>query len=191
MSLPGEPKNGDFASYVEALGRTGMQAPGQVIKPTRAEKKTRRQAIAHQEQQFPDAVPGGPQASQWDTGWGRNDGKSASSAKPMPRPQRGAPGGFAAGSPDASGQLAKLASHRRVAFVLTIVAALLAFNALTTVIDALNHKPVQLEHFFPAVFWGFVSLMLFKSAQGLRAKARQGTLPQYGKLDTLNKGGGR
>ncbi|SAI56522.1 Uncharacterised protein [Bordetella ansorpii] len=187
MSLPGEPKNGDFASYVEALGRTGMQAPGQVVKPTRAEKKTRRQAIAHQEQQFPDAVPGGPQASQWDTGWGRNDGKPPSSAKPVPRPQRGTPGGFAAGSPEASPQLAKLASHRRVAFVMTIIAALLAWNAVSTVIEALSNQPVQMESFFPAVFWGFVSLMLFKSARGLRAKARQGALPQYGKLDSLNR----
>ncbi|WP_144633409.1 hypothetical protein [Bordetella genomosp. 13] len=188
MTLPGEPKNGDFASYVEALGRTGMQAPGQVIKPTRAEKKTRRQAIVHQEQQFPDAVPGGPQASQWDTGWGRNDTKPAA-AKPVPRPPRGTPGGFAAGSPEASAQLAKLASHRRVAFVLTVVAALLAWNAVSTVLEAINREHYEIEAFFPAVFLGFVSFMLFRAARGLRAKARQGALPQYGKLESLVRKG--
>jgi len=148
MVQPGEPKNGDFASYVESLGRNGAQAPGQVLKPTRAEKSGRRAA-----------------------------------AKPQPASPRSMPGGSTAGSPEAAVPLARQAGQRRVGFILGLAAAALGWYTIRQVLNAFEQGTLDADTLFPAVFTGFVALMLLKARSNVRAKA-QGTLPQYGKLQT-------
>ncbi|ARP94622.1 hypothetical protein [Bordetella genomosp. 13] len=186
MALPGEPKNGDFASYVESLSRNGGPAPGQVLQPVPREQRPREPAPkpAARSAAAAAAKPsGGPDAS----GWGRSDKPApAATATPLPAPARGTPGGFADGSPAAQ-QLARVSSHRRVALILTLAAVALCWSAFATVIEAMNRQPRQVEDFFPAVFLTFVALMLFKAASRLRAKAREGVLPKYGPLETLTR----
>lgn len=180
MALPGEPKNGDFASYVESLSRNGGPAPGQVLAPVPREQPPREPAAKPTAKSAAQSS-GGLEAS----GWGRSDKPApAVAAKPLPAPARGTPGGFADGSPAAQ-QLARVGSHRRVALILTIVAVALCWSAFATVMEAMNRQPRQVEDFFPAVFLTFVALMLFKAATRLRAKARDGVLPKYGPLETL------
>jgi len=180
MALPEEPKNGDFASYIEALSRGGAQAPGRVM--DKAARTARGLA----------------------TGWGRGtdrgkagaDGAPGAVAPRWPSPAaepallpQGAPAlPGASPLPDApSGPpLAARTAQRRVGLGLTLLSLIVAWIALGRLAEALSHQPFEFERLFPGIFLGAFAFMLYQAARQSRRKAARNPLPRYAPLDSLS-----
>ncbi|CAB3628933.1 MAG: hypothetical protein E2602_10950 [Achromobacter sp.] len=151
MAIDMEPKDGDFARYIENLSRAGGVTPGRV--PSKAEAK--RQATAPAP--VPVAVPS--QDSLNDLTWGKT--------APPPLQSRSADT-----IPDQSEaeavSLAKRARQRKQGIFLTIAGAVAGWAAVNIAFTALRAPRFDLDDFMPAVFLGFFALMLFKAAGGAR-----------------------
>lgn len=165
MPLHGEPKNGDFAKYVESLGRGGPP-PGQVL-PDASERPGKRLGLPS---------------------WGRARGKgvdlptpTSPPASPLPTPM---PPGAQRDSQQPAPTLAARAGKRRLAFGLTVASVLLFWQAAGMLMSA-STLPFAIENYIPALFLGGVALMLLKAARDARSKAAGQPLPRYGRLDSL------
>lgn len=182
MALPQEPKNGDFASYVEALSRGGGRAPGEVGSPTRA----------------PGAKGWGRSAPAGETGdpWTPMPGRSsmphipAQAQHPAPGPQASSaseppwPGNT---SPDATPRpLAARNAQRRVSVIMTLVSLVVAWVALGRLVEAINHRPFAVENLIPGLFLAAFAFMIYKASRQSRIKGTRGELPRYGRLDSLS-----
>ena len=150
MAIDAEPKNGDFARYIEELTRAGGATPGR--SPSR--RDARRQASA------PAAPPSATPGSLSDAPWG-NTG-------PAPLPSR-APVATAPGQPDeVSMTLARRARQRKIGAVLTVAGIMAGWAAANIAFRALHSPQFELDEFMPAVFLAFFAFMLFKAASGAR-----------------------
>ncbi|CAB3843243.1 hypothetical protein LMG26842_02450 [Achromobacter dolens] len=156
MAIDMEPKNGDFARYIENLSRAGGATPGRV--PSKAE--TKRQAAMP----APTPSPAPDQGSLNDLTWGKT--------APPPLQSRRAdcvPPTVAPGQTDAEAvSLAKRARQRKQGIFLTIAGAVAGWAAVNVAFKALHAPRFDLDDFMPAVFLGFFALMLFKAASGAR-----------------------
>lgn len=156
MAIDMEPKNGDFARYIENLSRAGGATPGRV--PSKAE--TKRQAAMP----APTPSPAPDQGSLNDLTWGKT--------APPPLQSRRAdsvPPAVAPGQTDAEAvSLAKRARQRKQGIFLTIAGAVAGWAAVNVAFKALHAPRFDLDDFMPAVFLGFFALMLFKAASGAR-----------------------
>ena len=158
MALGGEPKNGDYARYVEELSRSGASG-------------------------LPSAPS--PEATRSP---GATSGSASSSASPLssapwgnggtpPAPQSSCP----AQSDSDAATLAKTAAKRGVGKVLTVAATVVGLIAARIALQALNSPQAGLDDFMPAVFLAFFAFMLFKAA----GDARKPGKPPAGKLPPL------
>ncbi|WP_241047451.1 hypothetical protein [Achromobacter xylosoxidans] len=158
MAIDMEPKNGDFARYIENLSRAGGATPGRV--PRKAE--ARRQAPVAAPAPAPIPVPGRDSLN--DLAWGKT--------APPPLPSGSAesiPASVAPGQTDAEAvSLAKRARQRKQGIFLTIAGAVAGWAAVNVAFKALHAPRFDLDDFMPAVFLGFFALMLFKAASGAR-----------------------
>ncbi|AZW31555.1 hypothetical protein CS343_15435 [Bordetella bronchiseptica] len=161
MAIDGEPKNGDFARYIEELSRTGG-APGQVLPAQRAPAAAAQSGVAGKLSELT---------------WGKRSERTA----PAPLPASGAE--QAAPAPT----LAASASARRMALFLTIGALIAGWNALSFFMAALTSGRLDIDTMMPALFLAIAAWMLFKGARNLRA-GRRGQLPKLPPLNTLPKG---
>ncbi|WP_459614401.1 hypothetical protein [Bordetella sp. 2513F-2] len=162
MPIHGEPRNGDFASYVEALSQQGRTAPGQVARPTR------------------DAAAQVLSPSNWGRSRGEKTADNAGQAPTDPWQ-----GSFSeADAPPLP--LAARNSQRRIAAGLTIAALVAAWFALTQLMQALR-QPVEPEAFIPVAFLGVCAFMLYNGGRRLRARVRRAPAPRYGKLQVGKK----
>ena len=156
MAIDMEPKNGDFARYIENLSRAGGATPGRV--PSKAE--TKRQAAMP----APTPSPAPDQGSLNDLTWGKTAPPPLQSRRADSVPPTVAPG-----QTDAEAvSLAKRARQRKQGIFLTIAGAVAGWAAVNVAFKALHAPRFDLEDFMPAVFLGFFALMLFKAASGAR-----------------------
>lgn len=156
MAIDMEPKNGDFARYVENLSRAGGATPGRV--PSKAE--TKRQAAMP----APTPSPAPDQGSLNDLTWGKTAPPPLQSRRADSVPPTVAPG-----QTDAEAvSLAKRARQRKQGIFLTIAGAVAGWAAVNIAFKALHAPRFDLDDFMPAVFLGFFALMLFKAASGAR-----------------------
>ncbi|CAB3717329.1 hypothetical protein LMG3458_03647 [Achromobacter deleyi] len=170
MAIDMEPKNGDFARYVENLSRAGGASPGRV--PDKAE--TRRQAST------PAATPSAPPSgstkdSLYDLTWGKSAPPPLQSRRAEPAPLVGVPGQEDA----ATVSMAKRARQRKLGIFLTIAGAIAGWAAVNIAFKALRSPHFDLDELMPAVFLAFFAFMLFKAASGARDPRKQplGKLP--------------
>ena len=159
MAIDMEPKNGDFARYIENLARAGGATPGRV--PSKAE--ARRQAATPAAAPMPTPAPAPSHESLDDLTWGRT-------APPLQsRPAEAIPDTIAPGQTDAEAvSLARRARQRKQGIFLTIAGAVAGWAAVNIAFRALRAPRFDLDDFMPAVFLGFFALMLFKAAGGAR-----------------------
>lgn len=160
MAIDGEPKNGDFARYIEQLSRAGG-APGQVLPAQRAPAAAAQSSVAGKLSELT---------------WGK-------------RPERAAPAALPAGDAAQAAPaptLAASASARRMALFLTIGALIAGWNALSFFVAALTSGRLDIDTLMPALFLAIAAWMLFKGARNLRA-GRRGPLPKLPPLSTLPK----
>ncbi len=160
MAIDLEPKNGDFARYIENLSRAGGATPGRV--PSKAEAK--RQAAAPVATPAPTPAPVPSQGSLNDLTWGNTAPPPLQSRRADSVPPTVAPG-----QTDAEAvSLAKRARQRKQGIFLTIAGAVAGWAAVNVAFKALHAPRFDLDDFMPAVFLGFFALMLFKAASGAR-----------------------
>lgn len=156
MAIDMEPKNGDFARYIENLSRAGGATPGRV--PSKAE--TKRQAAMP----APTPSPAPDQGSLNDLTWGKTAPPPLQSRRADSVPPTVAPG-----QTDAEAvSLAKRARQHKQGIFLTIAGAVAGWAAVNVAFKALHAPRFDLDDFMPAVFLGFFALMLFKAASGAR-----------------------
>ncbi|MGE8656293.1 MAG: hypothetical protein ACN6O8_06025 [Achromobacter sp.] len=158
MAIDMEPKNGDFARYIENLSGAGGATPGRV--PSKAQAK--RRAAAPGATPMPAPVPG--QDSLNDLTWGKTAPPPLQSRRADSVPPTVAPGQTEAEAVS----LAKRARQRKQGIFLTIAGAVAGWAAVNIAFTALRAPRFDLDDFMPAVFLGFFALMLFKAASGAR-----------------------
>lgn len=163
MAIDMEPKNGDFARYVENLSRAGGATSGQV---------SRREPARPASAPVPPATSEPLSAASW--------GKASPSMQPMPgaaMPAPGVPGQEDAGTVS----MAKRARQRKIGIVLTIGGILAGWAAARIAFDALRRPEFELDALMPAIFLAFFAFMLFKAASSARngRKSRLETLPPF------------
>jgi hypothetical protein len=140
MAIDGEPRNGDFARYIEQLSRTGGPEPGKVDK---------RAGIFSARPAPPPASASEPLSS---APWGQ------SPASP----------GVPARDAQAELTLAQRDGKRRASVLLGVAGIAVGIAAARVAFQALQRPYFDLDELMPAVFLGFLALMLFKAATGAR-----------------------
>lgn len=149
MAIDLEPKDGDFARYIENLSQAGGVTPGKVPEKRRASA----QATATV------AVPAPATGDSLSTApWGNTA---------SPRSSAGAPGATAP-SDAADASLAGRARQRKVGIILTIGGVLTGWAAVNIAFRALRALHFELDQLMPAVFLAFFAFMLLKAAGSAR-----------------------
>ncbi|WP_427183420.1 hypothetical protein ACL598_15405 [Bordetella bronchialis] len=173
MAIDGEPKDGDYVRYIEALINRGQAAPGQVMgrargvpsasPPPSPGEVVRDAAPAGAARDFPPgfgqpvpASPGIPRPFSW----GRGAGSKASSA---PRDA----------NPASDATLAGRAARRRGAFAVAIVAIAIAWQAMRMLYDALRQPDFDPHALIPVAFLLVFAGMLWRAARSGRAQGKQ------------------
>ncbi|MFD4840634.1 hypothetical protein ACFWP0_24270 [Achromobacter sp. NPDC058515] len=164
MAIDLEPKNGDFARYIENLTRAGGATPGQVS----GQREASRQASSSAPVPVPPATSETLSTAPW--------GKTA------PPPMQPAPGvsAPAPGQEDAGEvSMARRARQRKIGVALTIGGILAGWAAARIAFEALRRPEFELDALMPAIFLAFFAFMLFKAASGARnpRKSRLEKLP--------------
>ncbi|MCY1202609.1 hypothetical protein D9M72_141010 [compost metagenome] len=151
MAMDAEPKDGDFARYIENLTRAGGATPGRV--------PPKREAARRVPEPVPAPAPPEPLST---APWG----KSA----PPPLPSRsGAAAPPAAGHEDpAAVPLARRARQRKIGIILTVAGVLAGWAAARIVFEVLRSPRFELDELMPAIFLVFFAVMLFKAAGSAR-----------------------
>lgn len=154
MAIDSEPKNGDFARYVENLTNAGGATPGRVS----TKRDATRQATA------PATVPASTSDSLSTAPWGK-----AATPPLRPKPDTRAPGSTAPAQADeGAASLARRARQRKLGAVLTIVGILAGWAAVNIGFRAFRSPQFNLDDLVPAVFLGFFAFMLIKAAGAAR-----------------------
>ncbi len=171
MAIDGEPRNGDFARYIENLTRAGGATPGQV-QDKRAAARTAPP---------PTPAPSSGSGSLSGAPWGK-------SSKPSTQRQPAAPA--APGQEDAASMtLARQATQRKIGVVLTIGGILAGWAAVRIIFQALRGPGFDLDEAMPAIFLAFFAFMLFKAAGRARNPRNKAPLPPL-KRSSHSKDGG-
>ncbi|MFY0479317.1 hypothetical protein [Achromobacter marplatensis] len=163
MAIDLEPKNGDFARYIENLTNAGGITPGRV--PDKRE--TARQA----------AAPVPPPASEplSTAPWGKPAPPPLQSRRDAASPGSTAP----VQNDEGTVSMARLARQRKIGAILTIAGILAGWAAVTIGFRVLRSPQFDLDALVPAIFLGFFAFMLIKAAGAARkpGKALLGKLP--------------
>lgn len=167
MAIDLEPKNGDFARYIENLTRAGGVTPGRV--PDKREAS--RQASSKVAVPVPPPVTSDSLST---APWG-----NTASRTPPPPSHAQAPGSTAQ-SDTGEASMAQRARLRKIGIVLTVCGILAGWSAVNIAIRAFRSPQFELGELMPAVFLGFFAFMLLKAAGNAR-KPRNG----MGKLPPL------
>lgn len=172
MAIDSEPKDGDFARYIENLTRAGGATPGRV--------PDKREATRQAHPGVATPVPAPVTSDSLSTApWGNTGKTSPSRTTPPPR-SANAPGASAPGSttPADAGEvsMAQRARQRKIGVVLTIGGILAGWSAVNIAFRALRSPQFDLDELMPAVFLAFFAVMLLKAAGGAR-KRPMGKLP--------------
>ncbi|KGD87776.1 hypothetical protein JL37_24660 [Achromobacter sp. RTa] len=158
MAIDAEPKDGDFARYIENLTRAGGATPGRV--------PPKRQASRRAAEPVPPSVPApAPSSESLSTApWGK------SAPQPLPsRSDAAAPAAPAPGQEDpAAASLADRARRRKIGIILTVAGALAGWAAARIVFEVLRNPRFDMDELMPAVFLAFFAFMLFKAAGSAR-----------------------
>ncbi len=169
MAIDGEPRDGDYARYIENLTRTGGATPGQVADKR---KVSRTAAPPPPSKPAPSSSGSGSLSG---APWGN------SSAQPAPA---------APGQDDAASMtLARQATQRKIGVVLTIGGILAGWAAVRILFQALRGPGFDLDEAMPAVFLAFFAFMLFKAAGSARNPRGKAPLPPL-KRSSYRKDGG-
>lgn len=154
MAIDAEPKNGDFARYIEELTRAGGSTPGRMASRRDARIPTPAPAVP------PPVTPG----SLSDAPWGATPPPASRSRTAQPAPMATTPG-----QPDqATLTLAQQARRRKVGVILTVAGIMAGWAAVNIGFRALHSPHFELDELMPAVFLAFFAFMLFKAASGAR-----------------------
>jgi len=181
MAIDAEPKDGDFARYIENLTRAGGATPGRV--PSKRETSRR----AAEPAALPVPAPSPSSESLSTAPWG----KSAQQPPPS-RSGSAAPAAPAADQEDAAAvSLADRARRRKIGIILTVAGALAGWAAARIVFEVLRNPRFDLDELMPAIFLAFFAFMLFKAAGSARnpRKTPLGKLPPL-KPSSHRKDGG-
>lgn len=178
MAIDPEPKNGDFARYIENLTNAGGVTPGRV--PDKREGS--RQAAA----QVPAPAPPPSSDSLSTAPWGK-----AATPPWEPQPDARAAGSTAPAAEEGAASLARRARQRKIGAVLTIVGILVGWAAVNIGFRAIRNPQFDLDELVPAIFLGFFAFMLIKAASSARnpRKTPLGKLPPL-KTTSYRKDGG-
>lgn len=161
MAIDAEPKNGDFARYIEELTRTGGASPGRIASRRDARRQTAPLSVPTPVPVPPSPTPG----SLSDAPWG-----NTASSSPRTRSTPQAPVATLPDQPDeANLTLARQARQRKLGVVLTVAGIMAGWAAANIAFRALHSPRFELDELMPAVFLGFFALMLFKAAKGARS----------------------
>ncbi|QKH38089.1 hypothetical protein FOC84_25400 [Achromobacter pestifer] len=162
MAIDGEPRNGDFARYIENLTRAGGTTPGQVPNKRAGSR------------QSATPVPPPPPAPA-----PRSDTlSSAPWGNPAPPPLQSRQAPTAPGQEDAATvSMARHATQRKIGVILTVGGVLAGWAAARIIFEALRGPGFDLDEAMPAVFLAFFAIMLFKAARNARNPRNKTPLP--------------
>lgn len=167
MAIDLEPKNGDFARYIENLTNAGGITPGRV--PDKREAA--RQAAS------PAAVPvPAPTSEPLSTApWGKPAPPPLQSRRDAASPGSTAP----VQNDEGTVSMARQARQRKIGAILTVAGILAGWAAVTLGFRVLRSPQFDLDALVPAIFLGFFAFMLVKAAGAARkpGKALLGKLP--------------
>ncbi|CAB3852139.1 hypothetical protein [Achromobacter mucicolens] len=160
MAIDAEPKNGDFARYIEELTSAGGASPGRIASRRDARRQTSPVTVPIPVAAPPSPTPGSLSEAPW--------ANTASSA-PRSRSASQAPLATAPGQPDeANITLARQAGRRKLGVVLTVAGIMAGWAAANIAFRALQSPRFELDELMPAIFLAFFAFMLFKAARGAR-----------------------
>ncbi|CAB3955343.1 hypothetical protein QEP16_11515 [Achromobacter insolitus] len=163
MAIDGEPRNGDFARYIENLTRAGGATPGRVP-DKRAASRTASPSVPA------PPVPAPRSETLSNAPWGN---AGTPSQQPWQAPP--APGQEDAGTVS----LARHATQRRIGVILTVGGILAGWAAARIIFEALRGPGFDLDQAMPAVFLAFFAIMLFKAARNARNPRNKAPLPPF------------
>jgi hypothetical protein len=157
MAIDGEPKNGDYARYVERLINRGSPSPGQVLSKadTAPTAPSPGEVLYQKNQKVQKANPGRTMA-----GDGQAEPARAHPAD-LARPKAG------------NDTLAAQAVKRKISIGMTVVALVIAWSAVRMLVTAMNKPHFEMETIIPVAFLLVFAAMLYRGARGLRADARR------------------
>ncbi|HEY9270853.1 hypothetical protein [Achromobacter sp.] len=162
MAIDGEPRNGDFARYIENLTRAGGVTPGQV-----PDKRSGSRPAASPVSPPPPA-PATRSDNLSSAPWGN-------SAPPSQQPWQ-AP--TVPGQEDtAAASMARHATQRKIGIILTVGGILAGWAAVRIIVGALRGPGFNLDEAMPAIFLAFFAIMLFKAGRSARNPRNKAALP--------------
>lgn len=162
MAIDAEPKNGDFARYIEELTSAGGTSPGRIASRRDARRQTAPVAVPMPVAAPPSPTPG----SLSDSPWGNTASPSPSARS---RSASEAPLATFPGQPDeANITLARQARSRKIGAVLTVAGIMAGWAAANIAFRAFHSPRFELDELMPAVFLAFFAFMLFKAASSAR-----------------------
>lgn len=177
MAIDSEPKNGDFARYIENLTRAGGATPGRV--PDK--RDAARQPYAGASAPVPPPVTSDSLST---APWGKPSTpaqRSTPSPRNTPTPGATAPDASSPGSTADAGEvsMAQRARQRKIGVVLTIGGILAGWSAVNIAFRALRSPQFDMDELMPAIFLAFFAFMLLKAAGNARNPRKRplGKLP--------------
>ncbi|WMD21340.1 hypothetical protein RAS12_02945 [Achromobacter seleniivolatilans] len=183
MAIDSEPKDGDFARYIENLTRAGGTTPGRVPDKREASRQAASPIAAPASRPVPATTADSLSTAPW--------GKPA--LPPLQsRASTNPPGSTAPQQSDeGTVSMARRARQRKIGIILTIAGMLAGWAAVNIGFRALRNPHFDLDQLVPAIFLGFFAFMLFKAASGVRnpRKTLQDKLPPL-KQSSYRKDGG-
>lgn len=160
-----EPRNGDYAAYVEQLSNRGANAPGQIIKPASGRKKRRLD---------PDPFDGQTSGSM---GPGSVDSilqRPASPSSASPYAAAPLPAGPGKDAPDT---LASASKRRFAGLGIYVIVAVLFIQAFTMLIDAIEYGREDIDDYLPSLFLAAFAYVMLKAGRAARRQGRQAPKP--------------
>lgn len=153
MAIDAEPKDGDFARYIENLTRAGGTTPGRV--PPKRE--------ASQRLPEPAPKPAATTGSLSSDAWGRSTPQPSSRST-----ETAAPPSFPDHEEVAAASLARMARQRKIGAILTIGGVLTGWAAARIAFQVFRGPGFSMDELMPAIFLAFFAVMLFKAAGNAR-----------------------
>lgn len=170
MAIDGEPKNGDFVRYIEALNRQTEGAPGEVWTRTRRSiSLNKRDTVNTQPDQFETS----------------NSYRSPADPSASSLSRQSSPGATDDGQESTT--LAARGGQRHLSLALTIAAVIALWNALDRLTTAINTDTVDMDSLVPVFFLLVCAWMLFIGARGARRKQNK-PLAKLPPLSTVQMG---
>ena len=179
MSSPTEPRNGDYASYIDGLVNQGANAPGLAGKASRRKK---RQQASPADVFGPVGTDPASASSGLDPALQQPFGYSSAPDTTAPSaPSRTArPASTHSDSSADSGEntltLAQAAKKRLISLILSGISLALIVNVFHRFSDALQ-RGGGIDDFIPVVFMGFVALIFFRASRAARRQSKRPPKP--------------